>query len=379
MTGIDFLDESSALDRDPDRLIRDQRSSELYLRKKVPVGILGATGGVGQKFIDLLARHPWMEITCVAASEKSQGMTYKEAVSWRELGPLPDHVAKMKVLPCTPDLPCKIVFSALDSSVAGDIEKAFAEKGYVVISCAKNHRMDENVPLIIPEVNMDHLELIKKQGFPNGGMIVTKPNCAAIGLCLALRPIMLEFGLDAVHVVTMQSISGAGFPGVSSMSVLDNVIPYIADEEDRIERESIKVLGSLQQGKIAFSDMKISAQCTRVPVNEGHLEAVSIKLKNSCKPEDIIRAWREFSPPCINLDLFSSPTPILTYFEEVDYPQPKLHKNLQKGMGVAIGRLKKDPVLDYKFFVLSNNVVRGAAGGAILTAELLIKQGLVFW
>ncbi len=379
MSGIDFLDESSALDRDPDRLIRDVKSSELYLRRKVPVGVLGATGGVGQKLVELLARHPWMEVTCIAASEKSQGIPYKEAVTWRELSPIPEHTAKMQVRAPTPDLPCKIVFSALDSSIAGDVEKAFSEKGYVVISCAKNHRMDENVPMLVPEINMDQLEILKTQKFPNGGMLITKPNCSVIGLCLALRPLQLEFGLEAVHVVTMQSISGAGFPGVPSMSVLDNVIPYIADEEERIERETPKVLGSFQNGKIVFSDMKISAQCTRVPVNEGHLEAVSVKLKNPCKPEDIIRAWREFSPPCVELDLFSSPNPIITYFEENDYPQPKLHKNLQKGMGTAVGRVKKDPILDYKFFVLSNNMVRGAAGGAILTAELLIKQGLVFW
>ena len=366
-------------DSTPEKLIRDIGNSELHLRRRVPVGILGATGSVGQKFIELLRKHPWFEITALSASEKSNGKTYKEAVKWLQPTPIPAHIAKMPILPCEPNLDCKIVFSALDSTVAGTIEQQFAEKGYIVVSNAKNHRMDPDVPLLIPEVNLDHLALVKCQKFPNGGMIVTNPNCAAIGLAIALRPLVLEFGVESAHVVTLQSTSGAGFPGVPSLSVLDNVIPYIAHEEEKLETEPKKLFGSLKECHIEPYPIAVSAQVFRVPVTEGHTEAVSVKLGQKTSIDDIKRAWKEFWPPVQELHLPSSPTQIIHYFEEDDYPQPKLHKDLEQGMAVSIGKLQKCSVLDYKFVFLSHNTVRGAAGGSILIGEALVKQGYVYW
>lgn len=363
----------------PDKFIQDLACGELHQRRRVPVGILGATGTVGQKLISLLERHRWFQITALAASEKSQGKTYAEATSWRILNPLPKEVAKLPVQAAKPDLACRIVFSCLDGQVAGPIEKEFAEAGYAVISCARSHRMDPDVPLLIPEVNVQHLELIKEQKYPNKGLLVAKPNCAVIGLAIALRPLQLEFGIEAIHVVTMQSVSGAGYPGVPSMALLDNIIPYIAGEEERMYEEPQKVFGTINMGKITPYPLKISATCTRVPVTEGHLEMVSVKLKEKATLEQVKRALQEFSSPLEGLHLPSSPLKVIHYFEEDDFPQPKLHRDLEQGMSVSVGRLRPDPLFDYKFVCLSHNTVRGAAGGAILIAELLVKNGYVFW
>ncbi len=362
-----------------DKFIQDLSSAELHQRCRVPVGILGATGSVGQKLITLIDKHRWFQVTALAASEKSQGKSYKEAVQWRMPTAIPDDIAKLEVMAPKPDLPCKIVFSCLDGSIAGDIEKEFAQKGYVVISCARAHRMDPTVPLLIPEVNVQHLELLKEQKFPNKGIIVAKPNCAVIGLMLALRPLQLEFGIEAINVVTFQSLSGAGFPGVPSMAISDNVIPYIAGEEDRLYEEPEKIFGTINMGKIEPYTMKISATCTRVPVTEGHLEVVSVKLKEKATLEQVKRAFKEFSSPLEELKLPSSPVKAIHYFEEEDLPQPKLQRDLEHGMAVSVGRLRPDAVLDYKFVMLSHNTVRGAGGGAILIAELLVKNGHVFW
>lgn len=363
----------------PEKFIQDLSSGELHQRRRVPVGVLGATGTVGQKLLALLANHHWFEVTAVAASEKSQGKSYREVVSWRLPTPIPEKIAKLPVLAPLPDLDCSIVFSALEGGIAGEIEKEFAEAGYQVISCARSHRMDPDVPLLIPEVNIEHLALLKEQKYPNRGCIVTKPNCAVIGLCLALRPLQLEFGLEAVHVVTMQSISGAGFPGVPSLSLLDNIIPYIGGEEDRLVEEPPKIFGTCNMGKIEPYKLNISATTTRVPVTEGHLEVVSVKLKEKASLDQVKRAIKEFVPPLQDMKLPSSPVKPLHYFEEEDFPQPRLHRDLEQGMAVSIGRLRPDPLLDYKFVCLSHNTVRGAAGGAILMAELLVKQGHVFW
>ncbi len=374
-------EEGSPVENFPDRYIRDRTDGTLYMRTKVPVGILGATGSVGQRLVQLLAKHPWFDLTSVCASDKSQGKRYKDAVNWTLSTPIPDDTGKLVVQTCEPNIPCKIVFSALASSVAGTIEKAFAEAGYVVISMAKNHRMEEEIPLVIPEVNADSLELVKTQKFSKGGMIVTKPNCAVIGLALAVKPLALEFGIEELSVVTMQSISGAGYPGVPSLSIVDNIIPYIEDEEEKLETETQKVLGSVKNGVVEKYPVKISAQCMRVPVTEGHLEAVSIKFSAGRKVtlEEIKRAWNEFSPPVQELKLPSSPVRPLIYFEQVDFPQPKLHRELEKGMAVSLGRLETSSLFDCKFVLLSHNTIRGAAGGAILIAELLVKKGYVFW
>lgn len=363
-------------DEQPEQFIRDGGSSEMHLRRRIPVGILGATGSVGQKLVELIEKHPWFEIVALAASENSQGKQYGEVVQWRQHRPLAKHIAKIEVTGPKPDnFPCQLVFSALDTTVAGPIEEQFRKASKAVISCTRSHRMDPDVPLVIPEVNGDHLELVKsKKGF-----IVTKPNCAVTGLMIALRPLMLEFGIEAVHVVTMQAISGAGFPGLPSVAILDNIIPYIAGEEERFFEEPQKIFGSLKNGSIAPYPMTFSTTCTRVPVTDGHLEVVSVKFKEKPTQEVIKRAWREFSPPVQELKLPSACRQVIHYFEEENFPQPKLHRDLDGGMAVSCGRLRPCPLLDFKFVLLSHNTIRGAAGGALLIAEQLIKTGYIFW
>jgi len=363
----------------PDKFIQDLSAGELHQRRRVPVAVLGATGSVGQKLLSLIDNHRWFKVVAVAASEKSQGKPYKEATQWRMGAPLSEEIANLPVVACEPNLDARIIFSCLDGAIAGEIEEKFAQKGYHVISCARAHRMNPKVPLFIPEVNMQHLELLQEQNYPNKGSLIAKPNCAVIGLMLALRPLQLEFGIETINVVTMQSISGAGFPGVPSMAISDNIIPYIANEEDRLYEEPEKIFGTINSGKIEPYKMNISATCTRVPVTEGHLEVVSVKLKEKATLEQVKRAFKEFSSPLEELHLPSSPVKAIHFFEEDDLPQPKLQRDLENGMAVSVGRLRPDPILDYKFVVLSHNTVRGAAGGAILIAELLVKNGHVFW
>ncbi len=343
-------------------------------REKIPVGILGATGSVGQKFIELLTDHPWFEITALGASERSAGKLYAEAASWFQESPLPEDIAGMEVRACQPGLPCRIVFSGLDSSVAGGIETEFASAGYIVVSNAKNHRMDPDVPLLVPEINSAHLELVRSQQY-DGGMIVTNPNCSVIGMVLALKPLVDRFGLESVHVVTMQALSGAGYPGVPSLDILDNVIPHIGSEEGKMQSEPLKIFGTMSNGAVEPGEMKISAQCHRVAVVHGHLEALSVKLTQQVSEDDIIEAWHTFRSEPQELELPLAPTQPTRYFREQNYPQPKLHRNLERGMAVSIGKLQECPVLDWKFIALSHNTIRGAAGGAVLNAELLVKKG----
>jgi aspartate-semialdehyde dehydrogenase len=342
--------------------------------KRIPVGILGATGSVGQKFVELLQNHPWFELTALAASERSAGKRYGDAVQWIQQTPLSSNIANMKIQQCKPDLSCRIVFSGLDSGVAGEVETTFANAEYFVLSNSKNHRMDPDVPLLVSEINSDHLQLLKKQ--PYKGAILTNPNCSATGLVLALKPLLDRFGLESVHVVTMQALSGAGFPGVSSLSILDNVIPFISDEEQKVESEPLKILGKYRNGSIQNLDLKISAQCNRVSVFDGHTECVSVKLSRTPSEEEIIRAWNEFSGEPQALKLPSAPGKPIHYLPEKDAPQPRLHRNLERGMAVTIGRLRPCSLFDYKFVLLSHNTIRGAAGGAILNAELLVKKRL---
>jgi aspartate-semialdehyde dehydrogenase len=353
---------------------------EFHFRDKIPVGILGATGMVGQRFIELLANHPWFEIVCLTASEKSANKPYGQAVNWLMGSKLPEKIANLIVLPSIPNLSCSLVFSSLDATVAGEIESDFVKNGYIVVTNARNHRMNSQVPLLVPEVNGGHLELLKTQNLFNGtGKIVTNPNCSTIGLTLALKPLHDLFGIEAVHVVTMQAISGAGYPGVASLDILDNVIPFISGEEKKMETEPLKILGSYHENQIVNSDIKISAQCNRVAVSDGHTMCVSVKLKNKPTKSEMIEAFHSFRGLPQDYFLPSAPEKPIHYFEEDNYPQPKKHRNVDKGMAASVGRLRECPLFDYKFTVLTHNTIRGAAGGAILNAELMAKTGYIHW
>ena len=345
---------------------------------KLRAGILGATGAVGQKFIRLLEGHPWFEVTALAASERSAGKPYREAAHWIESTPMPDSVADLVVEEARPGLECDLVFSGLDSSVAGHVETAFAEAGYPVISNAKNHRMDPDVPLLIPEVNPEHLALIDRQAFEGGGFIVTNPNCATVGLTMALKPLHDAFGIRAVHVTTMQALSGAGYPGVASLDATANVIPFISGEEDKLETEPLRLLAPLSDGpSVAPLAFGISAQCNRVPVIEGHTECVSVQFEQSASPEDVRRVLERFDAPEEVRVLPTSPQQCLVVDEAPDAPQPRRDVHRGAGMTVSVGRVRACPLYDVRFVVLSHNTVRGAAGGAILNAELLASRGLL--
>ncbi|MFN4173738.1 MAG: aspartate-semialdehyde dehydrogenase [Parachlamydiaceae bacterium] len=333
--------------------------------KTIEVGILGATGAVGQKFIELLLPHPWFKITAVAASERSVGKKYKEAVNW-VLPSSPGYVADMTVEACRPGIKPKLLFSALDSSVATEIEGAFLDAGYTIVSNAKNFRMYENVPLLVPEVNPEQLSWLKNQ---KKGQIVTVPNCSTVGLALALKPLYDQFGIESVSVVTLQAISGAGYPGVASLDIVDNVIPFISGEEAKMETEPLKILGD--------SAIKISAHCNRVAVSDGHTECVSVKLKTHATREQVLEAWENYKGLPQKLNLPSAPMKPIYYHHEEKYPQPKLHRNHDKAMSVHIGRLRPCNLFDFKFTLLSHNTVRGAAGGGILNAELMVQESFV--
>ena len=345
------------------------------MESKTKVGILGATGAVGQQFVRLLADHPWLEITALAASSRSAGRPYREATQWIGSEPIPESVAEMTVQETEPGLDCDIVFSGLDAKVAGEAERRFAEAGYGVISNARNHRMGADVPLLIPEINPDHTALIEQQQWGSGGFIVTNPNCSTVGLVCALAPLEKAFGVEQVQVTTLQALSGAGYPGVSALDALGNVVPYIGGEEDKLKTEPLKLLGTLQNGAIEPASITISAQCNRVPVLNGHLECVSVKFRQTADVRAVREALAGFQSPIAELGLPSAPTRFLQVFEEEHYPQPRRHANLGGGMTVSVGRLRPCEVLDVKFIVLSHNTIRGAAGGAVLNAELLLRQG----
>ncbi len=344
--------------------------------RKIPVGILGATGTVGQQFIRLLHDHPWFEITSLAASERSAGKTYSDAVRWIQPGMIPENVAAMTVQACEPNLPCRIVFSGLDASVAGEIEEEFAQAGYAVISNARNHRMRSDVPLLIPEVNPEHLALIHSQPYEKG-CIITNPNCSTTGLVLALKPLFDRFGVQSLHVTTMQAVSGAGYPGVASLDIYDNVVPFIGGEEEKMMKEPHKLLGTLCNGALREAFFPISAHCHRVPVIDGHLESVSIRFVKKALREDIISALTSFTASAQEYGLPSAPENPIVYFESERFPQPRLHRDLGNGMTVSVGKLMNDAIFDWSFVVLVHNTIRGAAGGAILNAELAVKEGYI--
>ena len=345
--------------------------------KKYRVGILGATGMVGQRFIQLLEHHPQFEISAVAASDRSQGKTYGEACSWRLTGEMPAAVRTMPVQPPTPPLDCDLVFSSLPGEIARETEGSFAAAGYPVISNSSAYRMDEDVPLLIPEVNHQHLDLLARQRQRNtsGGYIVTNPNCSTIMLVLALAPLHAKFGISAVVATTMQALSGAGYPGVASLDIIDNVLPYIGGEEEKVETETKKILGHYVDQRIDPAPMAVSAQCNRVNVADGHMAAVRVKLARKAELGELREALESFSSLPQELGLHSAPRLPIVVRDEVDRPQPKLDRDAGEGMTVTVGRLMADTVLDYRFVTLSHNTIRGAAGAAILNAELLIALG----
>ena len=346
--------------------------------EKIPVGVLGATGAVGQKFVTLLENHPWFELTEIAASDRSSGKSYNDATVWRQYKQIPERLKDTLVKPCEPTLDCRIVFSGLDSSVAGEIEESFARAGYIVLSNSKNHRMDEDVPLLIPEVNPEHLALIKPQRERRGwtGAIVTNPNCSVIGLVMALAPIHRAFGVKRLIVTTMQALSGAGYPGPSAIDMLGNVIPFIGgSEEEKVETEPLKVMGSLDGDHIRFADCLISAHTNRVFVEDGHLECVSLELERKATPDEIARVLSGFTSLPQELQLPSAPERPVIVTGDRDRPQPRFDRDAGDGMSAVVGRIRECPVFDIRFVVLSHNTIRGAAGAAILNAELMKAQG----
>jgi len=344
---------------------------------RIPVGVLGATGTVGQKFIKLLEDHPWFEVVELAASERSAGRPYEEAVAWKQTTAIPAPVRQLELRPCIPDLRCRVVFSGLDAGVAGPIEDSFAQAGFVVLSNSRNHRLDPDVPLIIPEVNPDHLGLIprQKQIRRSRGYIVTNSNCSTMFLALALGPLHKVFTVEQVIVVTMQAISGAGYPGVPSLDILGNVIPYIAGEEEKMEIETRKILGRFNGETVDLADFRISAQCNRVPVEDGHTESVSLKLARKTSVEEIAEVLGSFSGPPQELRLPSAPERPILVTAAQDRPQPRFDVGLAQGMAAVVGRIRPCPVLDFKFTLLGHNTIRGAAGASILNAEMLKAQG----
>jgi aspartate-semialdehyde dehydrogenase len=344
---------------------------------KIPVGILGATGVVGQRFVQMLERHPWFEISWLAASDRSEGRSYGEAARWRLKTPLPSPVADMRIAPATPEGAPKVIFAALDAAIAAELEPRFADAGCAVITNSSALRMQSDVPLVIPEVNGDHIKLLECQAWrkKSGGFVVTNPNCSAIGLVMALAPLQHRFGIEAVMAVTMQAVSGAGYPGVASLDILGNVIPYIPKEEEKMEEETRKLLGRLEGSGIVSADFAMSAQCNRVAVEDGHTESVSVKLKKKARVEEIIAAWNEFRAAPQELNLPSAPEQPVRYVESSDRPQPRLDFDSGAGMTATVGRLRPCGVLDWKFTVLSHNTIRGAAGAALLNAELLKARG----
>ena len=344
------------------------------------VGILGATGTVGQRFVQLLERHPWFEVTWLAASDRSAGKTYREACAWKLDTPMPQRIADMVVQPNTPeraggDLPA-IIFAALDTEIARELEPLFAAAGCAVISNSSAFRMTPDVPLVVPEVNGDHLSLLETQAVrgASGGFIVTNPNCSAIGLVLALKPLEQRFGIESMFVSTMQAVSGAGYPGVPSLDILGNVVPFIRNEEEKMQEEVGKLLGRYTGIAVEPLDARVSAHCNRVAVIDGHTECVSIRLRTPATREAVLEAWQNFRP-LDGKQFPSAPDVPVLYNDAPDRPQPRLDVMAGRGMSTTVGRLRPCSLLDWKFVLLSHNTLRGAAGAAVLNAEVLARSG----
>ena len=364
-TRVDMSESSNVVDKQP------------HPAGKIRVGILGATGAVGQRFIQLLADHPWFDLTILAASHRSAGKRFADACRWYLDEPMPEMVRNMELQPGQPGMNCEIVFSALPNPIAHDLEPALAAAGYAVFSNASAHRAMADVPLLIPEVNPEHSELIetqrKQRGWP--GFIFTHPNCTATPLTCALKPLYDAFGLRRVFVVSMQATSGAGYPGVSALDIIDNVIPYIGNEEDKLQTEPLKMLGVSALDSIAPANFRISAHCNRVPTRDGHLECVSVELDRPATETEIITAWENFRGLPQQLHLPTAPAQFIVVRPEADRPQPRRDRLAGNGMTTSVGRLRPCELLSYKFVLLGHNTLRGAAGGSVLNAELMVAQG----
>jgi aspartate-semialdehyde dehydrogenase len=349
-------------------------------RTKKRVGILGATGTVGQRLIHMLGEHPYFEVTALAASDRSEGKRFAEVCNWKLPFEMPEAVRDIKVYPCKPPLDCDVVIASLPSDIALEAETAFAAAGLPVISNSSAYRMHDDVPLVVPEINPDHLSLIetqkKNRGYTSGYMI-TNPNCTTIGLVMALAPLEQRFGLEAVMMTSLQAISGAGYPGVASMDIIDNVMPFISGEEEKVEVEPQKILGRFTNARIEPAPFRVSAQCNRVPVQDGHLESVRVKLRRTATVEEVIEAFRSFTGLPQELKLPTAPARPLIVRSEKDRPQPRLDRDAENGMATVLGRISRDTIFDFKFTLISHNTIRGAAGAALLNAELLVAKNLL--
>ncbi len=341
--------------------------------ENIKVAVLGATGAVGQKFIALLQHHPYFQVHELVASTRSADKPYREAVTWIQKTPIPESVAELRVKSTDEPLESVVLFSGLDSAIAGEVEQRYAEAGHVVISNAKNHRMDPSVPLVIPEINADHLALIDRQ--PHSGALVTNPNCSTIFLAMTLAPLQRAFGVQAVQVSTLQAISGAGYPGLSATDIIGNVIPHIRGEEEKLETETLKILGAFDGERVVPATMQIGAQCTRVPVIDGHTETLSVKLDSRPDLETVREVLESYTGFPQEVSLPSAPRQPLWVFDAPDRPQPARDLEIEGGMATLIGRLRPCPVFDVRMVVLGHNTIRGAAGAAILNAEALVAWG----
>lgn len=349
-------------------------------QSQIPVAVLGATGSVGQRFISLLDQHPWFKVVALAASDRSVGQKYSEAARWVLNDPMPEYAREMIVVPATPEcIDAKIVFSALHNEIAKDLEPQFAQAGFAVCSNASSYRRGEDVPLLLPEINADHIQLVKAQRQQRGwsGCILTNPNCTSTGLTVALKALDDAFGVKKVFAVSLQALSGAGYPGVPSLDIIDNVIPNINGEEEKVEWEPRKMLGKLNGSKVDLADIKFSVHTNRVAVIDGHTVCASVELARPADPEAAEAVLRDYRAPASARELPSSPRPVIEVRSEADRPQPRLDRLTGKGMTTVVGRLRGDPILDLKFVVLSHNTIRGAAGGSIYNAELLVNENLL--
>lgn len=367
------------------RVIEQPRMSVPAPGQKINVAVLGATGSVGQRFMQLLDNHPWFRVVALGASSRSAGKAYAEAVNWKQAVPIPADMASIVVSECDADAPAfkdvQIVFSGMTNTIAGDIEERFAMNGFAVFSNAKNHRMDSDVPILIPSVNLSHLDMIetqrKNRGFKSNGLIITNANCSTTALSIGVKPILQNFGIDTMVVSTMQAISGAGYPGLSSMDILDNVVPYIGSEEGKMESESLKIMGTVENGQFHDANFTVSAMCNRVHVLDGHTECVSVKLREKASADDVIRAIQSYPSITKDLGLPSAPDHDVIYHPGVDRPQPRLDRMTGKGFTVTVGRVRDCNVSDIRMVLFGHNTIVGAAGGSLINAELCVTRGLI--
>lgn len=350
------------------------------MTEKIPVAVLAATGSVGQRFIQLLDGHPWFEVVALTGSERSEGKTYAEACHWILTEAMPTWARNLPVLPSTTEaVHTPIVFSALHTDVARNVEPEFAKAGAAIFSNASTYRAEPDVPILLPEINPEQVGILEYQRHTRGwqGFIVTNANCTSTGMTIALKPLLDSFGIKRVFAVSLQAVSGAGYPGVPTLDILDNAIPYISGEEKKVEREPLKILGQVENGSIIPADFLISAHTNRVAVSDGHLVCLSIELDRPVDPEEAEAVLCNFRAPEISCDLPSAPHPVIQVQPEPDRPQPRLDRMIGKGMTTVVGRIRPDPIFHLKLVVLSHNTIRGAAGGSIYNAELLLKMGMI--